>query len=158
MTHSEIALTGDAAPVSVEIAMPDARLWTPDTPYLYNAHVTLLDKAGAAIDNRETRFGVRSIEIRGTDFYVNGAKYYLVGYGDDCVYPDTIAPPADKGFYVEHLKVAKSYGFNFVRHHSHFVSPEYYEACDEVGMFVQPELPIAYPRFYNRPGGGAGPV
>ncbi|MCL4217234.1 MAG: hypothetical protein KJ052_09565, partial [Candidatus Hydrogenedentes bacterium] len=131
------------------------RRWTPETPYLYTAHVTLLDAAGNALDQSETRFGVRSIEIRGTDFYVNGIKYFLAGYGDDCVYPDPIAPPADKAFYIERLKTAKSYGFNFVRHHSHFVSPEYYEACDEVGMFVQPELPIAYPRFYNRAHGAA---
>jgi beta-galactosidase len=136
--------------VSMDIDLADARFWTPESPYLYTAQLVLLDEAGAALDQVESRFGVRSIEIRGTDFFVNGVKYYLAGYGDDCVYPDTIAPPADKAFYVDRLRVAKSYGFNYVRHHSHFVSPEYYEACDEVGMFVSPELPIGYPRFYDR--------
>jgi beta-galactosidase len=142
-------------PISADIELAGAQLWTPETPYLYTARVVLLDSEGATLDHVETRFGVRSIEVRGTDFYVNGVKYYLAGYGDDCVYPDTIAPPADKQFYVDRLRVARSYGFNYVRHHSHFVAPEYYEACDEVGMFVSPELPIAYPRFYDRAHGKA---
>ncbi|NIA12823.1 MAG: hypothetical protein GWP08_01990 [Nitrospiraceae bacterium] len=141
--------------VSLDIDLPEARLWTPETPYLYTAEVALLDGGDAKMDGLKSRFGVRSIAIRDTNFYVNGKKYFLAGYGDDCVYPDTIAPPPDKQFYIDRLRVAKSYGFNYVRHHSHFVAPEYYEACDEVGMFVSPELPIAYPRFYNRAHGKA---
>ncbi|MCC6697161.1 MAG: hypothetical protein IT365_16150 [Candidatus Hydrogenedentes bacterium] len=147
-------LTQDGA-VRVDLDLPAARLWTPETPHLHTAVITLLDTSGAVLDHLSQRFGVRSIELRGNDFLVNGVKYYLAGYGDDCVYPDTIAPPADKQFYVERLRVAKSYGFNYVRHHSHFVAPEYYEACDEVGMFVSPELPIGYPRFYDRAQGAA---
>lgn len=134
--------------------LPGAPRWTPETPQLHHARLTLL-RDQMAVDAVEARFGMRSIEIRGTDFYVNGAKYYLNGYGDDGVYPETIAPPSDKLFYIERLKVAKSYGFNFVRHHSHFLPPEYYEACDEIGMFVSPELPIAYMRYYNRAKGAA---
>ncbi len=136
--------------VRVSLDLPGARLWTPETPYLYTARLTLLDDAMAEIDQLQHRFGVRTIEVRGTDFFVNGVKRYLNGYGDDCVYPDTIAPPACKQFYLDRLRVAKSYGFNYVRHHSHFVAPEYYEACDELGMFVSPELPIGYPAFYAR--------
>jgi hypothetical protein len=135
--------------LELKTALPNAPRWSPESPALHRARLTLL-KQGRTVDVVESRFGVRSIEIRGHDFFVNGKKYYLNGYGDDAVYPETIAPPADKQFYLDRLKVAKSYGFNFVRHHSHFVSPEYYEACDEIGMFVSPELPIAYPRYYAR--------
>ncbi len=134
--------------------IPKALRWTPETPLLHRARLTLL-LGNQVVDIAETRFGMRDIQIRGTDFYVNGVKYYLNGYGDDAVYPETIAPPSDKQYYLNRLKVAKSYGFNFVRHHSHFLPPEYYEACDEVGMFVSPELPIAYMRYYNRAKGAA---
>ncbi|MBI5091751.1 MAG: hypothetical protein HZB26_04820 [Candidatus Hydrogenedentes bacterium] len=146
---------GNDGSIRADLELPKARTWTPESPYLYAAELTLLDASGNALDRVRDRFGVRSIELCGTDFLVNGVKYYLAGYGDDCVYPDTIAPPADKQFYIDRLRVAKSYGFNYVRHHSHFVAPEYYEACDEVGMFVSPELPIAYPRFYERAHGAA---
>jgi Beta-galactosidase/beta-glucuronidase len=135
--------------IEVDASLPGAPRWSPETPNLHRAQLTLL-RQGRPVDRVESKFGMRSIEIRGHDFYVNGKKYYLNGYGDDAVYVETIAAPSEKQFYIDRLKVAKSYGFNFVRHHSHFVSPEYYEACDEVGMFVSPELPIAYPRYYAR--------
>jgi hypothetical protein len=140
--------------VRIEVPLPGAPRWSPESPVLHRAELTLL-RAGQAADRLATRFGVRTIEIRGHDFYVNGRKYFLNGYGDDAVFVDTIAPPSDKQVYLERLKVAKSYGFNFVRHHSHFMPPEYYEACDEIGMFVSPELPIAYPRYYERAKGKA---
>ncbi len=145
----------DGSRFECSIDLPEAQLWTPENPYLYTARVELLGPSNELLDSQETRFGVRTIEIKGTDFYVNGKKYYLNGYGDDCVYTETIAPPADKQFYIERLRLIKSFGFNYVRHHSHFVSPEYYEACDEMGMFVSPELPIGYPRYYERAQGPA---
>ena len=133
----------------IETAIPNAKLWTPENPYLYLAVLSLL-KNTEVIDQQQTHFGLRKIEIRGTNFYVNGKKYFLSGYGDDCVYIENMIAPSDKEFYLKRLKVAKSYGFNYVRHHSHFLPPEYYQACDEIGMFVSPELPIAYMRYYNR--------
>jgi len=134
--------------------LPDALLWSPESPNLYRARLILL-RQQQPLDSQEGTFGIRSIVIQGSHFIVNGNRYYLNGYGDDAVYPQTIAPPSDKAFYVSRLKVAKTYGFNFVRHHSHFLPPEYYEACDEVGMFVSPELPIAYMRYYSRAKGPA---
>ncbi len=135
--------------LAMTLSIPEAKLWSPDTPYLYTARLSLLQQ-GRTLDSQQSRFGVRTIEIRDTSFYLNGKKIYLNGYGDDCVYPETICPPSDKEYYLNRLRVAKSYGFNYVRHHSHFVTPEYYAACDEIGMLVSPELPIAYMRYYKR--------
>lgn len=135
--------------VNLDVAIPDGKRWTPESPYLYTSRLTLLDGESER-DASIERFGLRTIEIRDTAFYVNGVKYFLAGYGDDGVYPETMIGPCDKDEYVKRLTVAKSYGFNYVRHHSHLLPDEYYEACDEVGMFVSPELPIAYMRYYNR--------
>ncbi len=140
--------------LTLSIEMPGAQLWTPETPNLYLARLTLL-KDGNAIDSIESRFGLRTIEIRDANFYLNGKKYFLNGYGDDCVYPETLCPPSNKEFYLDRLRTAKSYGFNYVRHHSHFVTPEYYMACDEMGMLVSPELPIGYQIYYDQASGPA---
>lgn len=130
------------------------RPWSTDHPYLYTAEVGLVDEAGV-LDRQTARFGMRTLEVRGSQFYLNGAPFFLRGYGDDAIYPATMTPPTDKAFYIERLKVIKSYGFNGVRHHSHFLPPEYYEACDEMGILVQPELPIVYRPFYERAKGPA---
>ena len=144
--------TGGA--VELGAAIPGARLWTPDAPHLYVASLSVLD-GGQVVDRVESRFGLRRIEIRGPYFYLNGKRLFLRGYGDDHIYPKEMARPSDKGLHAARLRIIKSYGFNFVRHHSTIMPPEYYEACDEVGMLVSAEFPIAYQNFYEKAGKAA---
>lgn len=143
----------DAA-LKIAIEIPDAQLWSPDMPYLYTARLSLM-KGSTTVDQIETRFGVREIEIRGNACFLNGKKVFLHGYGDDSVYPQTMAAPSDRQFYLQRLKVAKEYGFNYVRHHSTILPPEYYDATDEAGMFVSAEFPIAYMQYYQKAKGPA---
>ena len=140
--------------LTVRAEIPKARLWSPGAPHLYTARLSLA-QPGKAIDSVETRFGLREIAIRGPHITLNGKRVFLRGYGDDCVFPETMAAPSDKAVHLKRLRVAKACGFNYVRHHSHFMPPEYYDAADEVGMLVSPELPIAYLQYYRRAKGAA---
>ncbi|MFQ6131293.1 MAG: glycoside hydrolase family 2 protein [Armatimonadota bacterium] len=149
-TAPPVALTGAGEKTAtITVLMRGARLWSPESPNLYRATVSL-EGEGGSLDEVSVRFGLRDIEIRGNDFYLNGKRLFLRGYGDDCCFPETIAPPADKAVYLKRLRLAKAYGFNYVRHHSHVPLAEYFEAADEVGMMVQPELPIAYMHYFQR--------
>ena len=136
------------------IEIPGAKLWSPNHPDLYTARLSLV-RGDEVLDSVETRFGLRVIEIKGPHILLNGKRVFLHGYGDDGVYPETMAAPSDKAVYLKRLKLIKSYGFNYVRHHSHFLPPEYYDAADEVGMLISPELPIAYLNYYQRAKGPA---
>jgi len=141
-------------PIAIRAGMPGAKLWSPNHPALYTARLTLV-RGDEVLDSVETRFGLRVIEIKGPHILLNGKRVFLHGYGDDGVYPETMAAPSDKAVYLKRLKLIKDYGFNYVRHHSHFLPPEYYDAADEVGMLVSPELPIAYLNYYQRAKGPA---
>jgi hypothetical protein len=114
------------APLSGTLPIKDAKLWSPEAPYLYTARLTLL-RGPKAIDTVTSRFGLRQIEIRGPHFLLNGKRLFLRGYGDDHIYPRELARSADKEMYRSRLRLIKSYGFNFVRHHSTIMPPEYYE-------------------------------
>lgn len=129
--------------LTVEVPIPDGKPWSFRAPYLYTATLSLL-KGGKPIDLVSTRFGLREIKVEGPHFLLNGKIIFLNGYGDDSIYPETMAFPSDKEDYLKRLRLVKSYGFNYVRHHSHMLPPEYYDACDEVGMLVSAEYPIAY--------------
>ena len=139
---------------AVEITVPGALLWTPDTPHLYTARLSLAD-GGTEIDSVTTRFGFRRITVDGLRLLLNGQPFFLRGYGDDAIYPETMAAPSWEAVYRGKIATAREYGFNHVRHHSHFLPPEYYDVCDELGMLVSPELPIGYQQFYNRAKGPA---
>jgi beta-galactosidase len=114
--------------------------WSPEHPNLYRADI-LLKVAGQAVDGWVERFGVRKWEARGGNFYLNNHKFLIRGYGDDFIYPLTLVSPASRDIHRQHLQLLRSYGFNYVRHHTHCELPEFYEAADELGIMVQPELP-----------------
>ena len=130
-------------PVRVEATIPDARLWTPESPTLYTARLSLL-KGGDVLDTVESRFGMRQFTIDGPYILLNGKRLMLRGYGDDHIYPEQMSMPSDKELHLRQLRIIKSYGFNHVRHHSTMMPPEYYDACDEVGMITTGEFPIIY--------------
>jgi len=129
--------------VSVKVPVPDAQLWTPDSPTLYTARLSLL-KGARTLDTLESRFGMRQFTVEGHRLLLNGKRIMLRGYGDDHVYPAQMAMPCDKELHLKRLRVIKSYGFNHVRHHSTIMPAEYYDACDEVGMITTAEFPICY--------------
>lgn len=138
--------------IAITTPIPDAKLWTPDTPTLYTARITLW-KGDEPLDGVEKRFGMRQFSIDGPYILLNGNRLMLRGYGDDHIYPEQMAMPSDKNLHLERLRTIQSYGFNHVRHHSTIMPPEYYDACDEVGMIVNAEFPICYSQFL--PGVGA---
>ena len=129
-----------------ELPIPQAQLWSPDDPYLYRLTAGLY-RNGDLIDETSERFGMRRFETDGTRLLLNGTPLYLRGYGDDNVEVLTGTPPADKRVHLERLRRAKSFGFNAVRFHSMTPPPEYFDAADEVGMLVMPELPVVYTQY-----------
>ena len=130
-------------PVSVKASLSNAALWTPESPTLYKARLSLL-RDGDILDTVESRFGMRQFTIDGPYLLLNGKRIMLRGYGDDHIYPKQMAMPSDKRVHLKRLRLAKSYGFNFVRNHSAMMPPEFYDVCDEVGMIATAEFPICY--------------
>lgn len=128
------------AEVVCRVPLAPFRGWTPESPNLYLADLTLCD-GDAPIHGWTERFGVRKIEVRGDRLYLNDKPLFLRGFGDDCVYPVSLASPASKAEHLKHLQKARAAGFNYVRLHTHCEWPEYFEAADEAGIMVQPELP-----------------
>ncbi len=130
-------------PIAIGATIPDVKLWTPDSPTLYTARLSLLN-GDQVIDTVEGRFGMRQFTIDGPHILLNGKRMMLRGYGDDHIYPEQMAMPSDKELHLARLRTIKSYGFNHVRHHSTIMPPEYYDACDEIGMISTAEFPICY--------------
>jgi hypothetical protein len=131
----------------VEIPVPDTRVWSPEDPYQYTAKVSLLC-GNRECDRVEQRFGIREITTQGNVLLLNGKPLYLRGYGDDNIEVLTGVPPASKDVYRKRLQLAKSFGFNAVRFHSMTPMREFFEAADEVGIFVMAELPVAYTQYF----------
>lgn len=120
----------------------DFRPWSPEHPNLYTAKVELVSADGKVLQTRRERFGVRKLEVRGKDFYLNGKPFFVRGIGYHNMQPlygnHRIG---DRDFRRRDVRRMRSAGFNFLRTHTRCETPEFFDACDEAGMFVQPELP-----------------
>jgi hypothetical protein len=128
-------------PFRFQIPIENCQLWTPESPTLYLADVTIFDKSGEAIHGWTERFGVRELKVVGDKFYLNGKPYFLRGGGDHNYDQIHLTEPADHDRFREHMTTYKAAGFNYMRFHTHSPMPEYYDVADEKGILLQPEIP-----------------
>ncbi len=93
-------------------------------------------------DNLAVPFGMRKFDTKGTQFLINGRTTFLRGKNDACVFPLTGHPPMEKEGWLNVFKIVQSYGINHVRFHSWCPPNAAFEAADELGIYLQPELPF----------------
>ena len=130
--------------VTVEVGSTNARHWSPREPNLYTALVDVLVD-GVASDTCRTRFGLRRITIDGTRMLVDGEPYRMKsvlvqGFTADRLYAEGTREEIEA-----EVRAAAAMGFNTVRLHIKAFDPAYLDVCDEVGMFVECDLPVAEP-------------
>jgi beta-galactosidase len=130
---------GDGA--SLSLVVKNARLWSPDSPHLYDLKVSLLDASGKAVDEVRSYAGIRTVgKVRDAEghwrFTLNGQVVFHWGPLDQGWWPDgLLTPPSDAGMRsdIEFLKAA---GFNMIRKHIKVEPRRYYYHCDRIGMMV----------------------
>ncbi|MBQ8071154.1 MAG: DUF4982 domain-containing protein [Bacteroidales bacterium] len=123
---------------SLEISVPDAELWTAETPSLYTAEVTL-KKGWKKLERQEVEFGIRQITYGPDGLKINGKDLLLKGgaiHSDNgilgaCEYDDAA---------FRRISILKSYGFNAIRSAHNTASESVLKACDRLGMYVMDEL------------------
>ncbi|HYN89325.1 MAG TPA: glycoside hydrolase family 2 TIM barrel-domain containing protein, partial [Ardenticatenaceae bacterium] len=134
----EVPVTGPEA--TFELPLPQARLWEPDDPFLYEA-VATITRDGELLDGLRTRFGMREIRADGGRLWLNGRPLYLRAALDQDFYPETIYTPPSDDYLRNQFALAKEMGLNCLRAHIKPVDPRYLDLCDEIGLLVWAELP-----------------
>jgi hypothetical protein len=118
----------------------EVNLWDEYRQPLYRLNAVITAKG--INDNLITTFGMREFKAAGTQFQINDRTLFLRGKQDACVFPLTGFPPTGKEEWRKLFSIAKSYGINHYRFHSWCPPRAAFEAADEIGMFLQPELPF----------------
>lgn len=123
----------------VRLYVDDPRLWSPDTPNLYQYKITLYDET-TELDRAEGYFGIRTIHLDARKgLRINGAETKLRGaciHHDHGILGATILPDAEEF----RLKKLKEAGFNSIRSAHHPAAPALLDACDRLGILVMDEL------------------
>ena len=131
---------------TVEIQIPDVRLWSPDSPYLYDIEVELRDSLGKVTDRIGSYAGVRSINIAKSPDgywrpYLNGEELVMCGALEQGFWPDGIyTSPTDEALAFD-VDAALAAGLNAVRKHIKIEPERYYYWADRKGLLILQDMP-----------------
>ena len=136
---NECEISADA-----EISIPDAKLWSPENPFLYDFVLDLVNN-GETVDSIKGYFGMRKFSIaKAKDgfnrLFLNNEPYFQRGLLDQGYWPDGImTPPVDEAMVYDIVKM-KELGFNMLRKHIKVECDRWYYYCDKYGMLVWQDM------------------
>lgn len=140
----EIADKKSESTQKLTIPLKDFKLWSPDSPQLYDLEIVL--KNGATeVDKVHSYFGMRKFSLakdhQGTlRFHLNNKPLFLYGPLDQGYWPDGLStPPTDEAIRWE-INFLKDAGFNMLRKHIKVEPARYYYHCDRAGIIVWQDM------------------
>lgn len=129
----------------VTLTIPDAKLWSPDSPFLYNLDIYLCRDNCEECDRARGYFGLRTLTKGMVDghpaFLLNGKPIFMYGPLDQGWWPDGLLTPPSYEAMIYDLQTIKSLGMNMVRKHIKVENDLWYEWCDRNGLIVWQDMP-----------------
>jgi hypothetical protein len=152
----ELPVPPSGGPVRFWLGKVDAPLWSPASPVLHEARI-LVYAGGRLSDTRPVRFGLRTVRLGPSGFELNGEPVRLrsalvQGFSARTLYGGQSRAEAE-----EEVRAAQGMGFNTLRLHIKAFDPVYLDVCDELGMLVHCDIPVAEPIAHDELGPD-GPV
>jgi beta-galactosidase/beta-glucuronidase len=129
----------------IQLSVPNAELWSPSNPKLYDIHIKLL-RNGKVIDQAKSYFAMRKITKKRDDkgvmrMYLNDKFVFHFGPLDQGWWPDGLhTAPTDEALKFDIIKT-KEMGFNMIRKHIKVEPARWYRHCDSIGMLVWQDMP-----------------
>ncbi|QHI69134.1 glycoside hydrolase family 2 TIM barrel-domain containing protein [Tichowtungia aerotolerans] len=137
----------NTARFSFPISQPQP--WSAETPALYTLAVELKDPSGKTIEATATRIGFKRIEIRGRDMRINGKPVIIHGVNRHDHDPLT-GKTVSRETMIKDILLLKQFNFNAVRTAHYPNDPEWYDLCDEYGLYVMDEANIEAHDYYDQ--------
>ena len=131
----------------VEFRTENPKLWNAEQPNLYTAVFTLKDAEDKTLHIERQKFGFRTIEYRHTykgdkedGVFINGQKVIFKGVNRHSFRPES-GRTLSKQKNIEDVLLIKSMNMNAVRLSHYPADPEFLDACDSLGLYVECEQP-----------------
>ena len=134
------SLSPQTSSLSMQVTAP--RLWSAETPNLYDLVVTLKDDAGHVLDMRGSKVGFREVEIRKDGaLTINGKRMVFHGVNRHDFSPVNGRAISDEEI-EEDIKTMKRLNINAVRTSHYPNDPLFYDLCDKYGLYVLAEADV----------------
>ena len=130
---------GRATGATGEVVVEAAHLWAPGDGYLHVAEISVRTPAGDLLDRYEQTVGIRTVEVRGAEFLINGSPFYFRGFGKHEDSP-VRGKGHDDAFLVHDMELFGWVGANSFRTSHYPYAEEVYEYADAHGIVVIDEV------------------
>jgi hypothetical protein len=142
--QSVVAKLSGAPGKEIAIPIPNAKLWSPDDPFLYTMELTL-KQGGRTVDTVGSYFGMRKLSVGDADgqkkLLLNNKFVFHLGPLDQGFWPDGIyTAPTDEALKSDIVQM-KAMGFNMVRKHIKVEPARWYHWADTLGILVWQDMP-----------------
>lgn len=128
-----------AGSIRLEIPLPYMKLWSPETPDLYDVEFKV-SKDGENRDKVQSYFGMRKVSVKNGRIVLNNQPYYLKTALDQGYYPDGLYTAPSDNELKKDVEAAQMLGLNGVRKHQLAPDPRYLYWCDKLGLLVWGEM------------------
>ncbi len=132
---------------SLQLNIPDAKLWSPENPFLYDVEVNLFEKEKLQ-DQVKSYAAMRKVSTKRDNngivrLQLNNKDYFQFGPLDQGWWPDGLyTAPTDEALKYD-IQKTKDFGFNMIRKHVKVEPQRWYTHCDRIGMLVWQDMPNA---------------
>jgi hypothetical protein len=129
----------------VALKPANPKLWSPESPFLYDLVVDLYD-GDKPVDTVRSYCALRKMNLGKDDngitrLFLNGKPYFQVGPLDQGFWPDGIyTAPTDEAHKFD-IEMTKKLGFNTIRKHVKVEPERWYYWCDKLGVLVWQDMP-----------------
>ena len=146
-------IKGNLNILSTSLAIPNVRIWSHETPYLYIVTLSLYEadesgKASRYIESVAFTTGFKSVKVKNRELLINGKKVYIKGVNrhEHSEYHGKTLTTQEM---VRDIKILKSYNFNAVRTCHYPDDERWYDLCDRYGILIMDEANIENHCYYD---------
>lgn len=155
LAEAELSLLGDSIVRSVRLDREGARVrfefggvdaphWSPASPVLHDAEV-IIRVDGETSNVKRDRFGLRTVEMCRDGLLIDGRLIKIKSALVQGFRADTLYAEGSRDAIAAEVVAAKDAGFNMLRLHIKAFDPRYLAVCDELGMLLHCDIPVAEP-------------
>jgi beta-galactosidase/beta-glucuronidase len=143
--NTTIATAKASAGQPIDISVPNGKLWSPDSPFLYDMKVSLISN-GKVTDQVESYFAMRKVSSKRDKngivrLQLNNEDLFQFGPLDQGWWPDGLyTAPTDEALKYDIVKT-KDFGYNMIRKHVKVEPARWYTHCDQLGILVWQDMP-----------------
>ena len=141
---------------ALDLNIPNAKLWSPESPFLYDMEINLYAN-GKIVDKTKSYCAMRKISTKRDEngivrIQLNNKDYFMFGPLDQGWWPDGLyTAPTDEALAFD-IQKTKDFGFNMIRKHVKVEPARWYTHCDQLGILVWQDMPSGdhSPQWFNK--------